>query len=865
VRVTYNGKRYKFLFNNWIKKETWYDIKDKNECLGSHSCEQRCVNTIGSYKCTCKKGFTKQGFNKCINVDECAGKPCKENTDCNDNIGSYQCTCKDGFKRRDFFSCEDINECLHSNQCDFKVASCVNHVGGYSCKCRAGFKRSTTYGCTDVDECRDGSHKCVTGTSTCWNLIGDYQCKCKVGYHQGQDPKICTKDKCGPLATPYQSVVSPSRCTQTDANYLGDVCTVACKSGYRLEVPKENSMKCGEQGRWKGIIPRCKPVQCPALSPLANGKLLPSTCTSVGNTYTGQCIYLCNNGFIRSGSPLRECQADRTWTGSKPTCIKVVPKPIVQCPTDIVMDLALDQKTADVSAKWKDPTYTGAVLQVDPSYASAKYQYPAGHTKVTWTTRNSAGSDSCSILIIVHDKQPPKTVSCPNSPVAVLTTLSNGARVTWTEPTFTDNVGVNKVTSTHKSGDFFDIATRNVYYTASDAAGNRATCTFEVVVKRKGCPALPGPHNGSKTCSSFGATQYCNVKCPAGRQLYNNPAKYNFWTCVSASWSPTSKIPDCVAATLNAGGSACTGNQVKMTVKTAVETKRYCADCPTGTYSTNGGCMECIAGQYQDQQGKSACKQCPSGTSSLPPDVFDVKHCRVVCRPGHYSNDGMDPGCQLCPRDTYQDQAQATGCKACPNGTMTLSPGTTKLSYCGVKPIISALKPLKLITIDERQSASMSCYASGVPAPDLKLKFRKVIHPDFLGKEMREYIKDSNGKTIGIKLTITGATFENSGNYECTAENSFGKAMALVARLTVNKVFGSGGGVSMDEEGQLNYFLCFPSKGNYKNILHVAVDSQVTIYQRFFSFQCHSRERRYHPRLEKGYQSLYLIVPAPHH
>ena len=74
--------------------------------------------------------------------------------------------------------------------------------------------------------------------------------------------------------------------------------------------------------------------------------------------------------------------------------------------------------------------------------------------------------------------------NCPSSPVAVATT-SSSARVTWTVPTFTDNVGVTKVTATYNSGKVFDVGSRNVYYTASDAAGNRVDCKFEVLVKRK--------------------------------------------------------------------------------------------------------------------------------------------------------------------------------------------------------------------------------------------------------------------------------------------------------------------------------------------------------------------------------------------
>lgn len=30
---------------------------DVNECLGDHSCSQECVNTLGTYTCTCNPGY----------------------------------------------------------------------------------------------------------------------------------------------------------------------------------------------------------------------------------------------------------------------------------------------------------------------------------------------------------------------------------------------------------------------------------------------------------------------------------------------------------------------------------------------------------------------------------------------------------------------------------------------------------------------------------------------------------------------------------------------------------------------------------------------------------------------------------------
>ena len=45
--------------------------------------------------------------------------------------------------------------------------------------------------------------------------------------------------------------------------------------------------------------------------------------------------------------------------------------------------------------------------------------------------------------------------------------------------------------------------------------------------------------------------------------------------------------------------------------------------------------------------------------------------------------------------------------------------------------------------------------------------FIDFVTAEFLGKEQRDPIKDANGNTIGLKLSITGARYENSGHYEC--------------------------------------------------------------------------------------------------
>ena len=40
------------------------------------------------------------------------------------------------------------------------------------------------------------------------------------------------------------------------------------------------------------------------------------------------------------------------------------------------------------------------------------------------------------------------------------------------------------------------------------------------------------------------------------------------------------------------------------------------ADCPCGTHSSSGICIQCSKGTYQDESGQTACKQCPVGRTT---------------------------------------------------------------------------------------------------------------------------------------------------------------------------------------------------------------------------------------------------------
>ncbi|KAM4696629.1 hemicentin-2 [Rhinophrynus dorsalis] len=232
--------------------------RDIDECSqGTHRCEpgQQCVNMEGSYSCllSCGPGFRPNAEGMaCEDVDECAqSSPCHQR--CLNTIGSYRCACDPGYQLKGTH-CIDVNECLRG-VCQ-PQQHCKNTLGSYQCvdSCPAGTTRSESGTCTDIDECRDGSHMCRYN-QLCENTVGGYRCTCPRGYRsQGvgrpcldineclQVPKPCAY-QCQNLAGSYKCLCPPGK------QLLGDG-----RSCAGLEGIGSNSTFINPGGQYQGAL-----------------------------------------------------------------------------------------------------------------------------------------------------------------------------------------------------------------------------------------------------------------------------------------------------------------------------------------------------------------------------------------------------------------------------------------------------------------------------------------------------------------------------------------------------------------------------------------------------------------------------------
>ncbi|XP_061114414.1 signal peptide, CUB and EGF-like domain-containing protein 3 isoform X1 [Conger conger] len=169
------------------------DVDECAEALDNCSIDAICQNTLKSYKCICKSGYTGDG-KRCGDIDECESEyngGCVH--ECINIPGNYRCTCYDGFRlAHDGHNCLDVDECSEGNGGCQQI--CVNMMGSYECRCREGFFLSDNQH-TCIQRPKEGL-KCMDKNHGCAHICretpkGGIACECRPGFQLTKNMRDC--------------------------------------------------------------------------------------------------------------------------------------------------------------------------------------------------------------------------------------------------------------------------------------------------------------------------------------------------------------------------------------------------------------------------------------------------------------------------------------------------------------------------------------------------------------------------------------------------------------------------------------------------------------------------------------------------
>ncbi|XP_072180611.1 uncharacterized protein [Diadema setosum] len=337
----------------------------------------------------------------------------------------------------------------------------------------------------------------------------------------------------------YLSIPLNGQLVNNCSFHYGSVCTFACNPGYRLTGSSSRTCDREVEGqlRWQGDKAVCEAITCDGPTRDAE-KVYMSGCEA---PYLAgvECTYMCAPGYYNvNGSSLRVCQEDGTWSGTPYYCHVQVCDPIQPFEHGVIMPASCQ-------------TVGGTTHNVCTLSCREGFQLQGRSQHECLETGQWSNLDDqhfCEDATAPHFDG-----TCPEDFTVTAPPLATEAVITWEMPRAVDlHSTIWNLTASRQPGDIFSEGLHAIVVTASDSAGNTATCRFYVTVRVIRCPEQLLPSNALyvNECSNVQGSN-CSLECRFGYNLSGSSTKKCVWDGESSrgTWYWLGNVPVCQAIT----------------------------------------------------------------------------------------------------------------------------------------------------------------------------------------------------------------------------------------------------------------------------------------------------------------------------
>ncbi|CAD5124417.1 DgyrCDS12702 [Dimorphilus gyrociliatus] len=594
--------------------------QDKNECLGSHGCQHKCENSIGSYICKCRDGFklSANDGKTCSNIDECAiGDKGGCSQICTDDPqGSYACSCSSGYslfttngqsgftkhpsetgtQRGDLYH---YNHTCIPNECKEDIGNTIANGAILNTKSRYYFGDEVEYECS-LGYQLSGAGNNIRTKRTCG----------EDGKWSGNTP-TCVRARCDSLSIPSSVINRPSEVSTGSSVEFGMKVTWKCDLSRKGEKGKfiEKSRTClwdtanGDKTKQAYRLVG-DDLECGILDCGDPGVLIGFSGTKPSNTeYLQEFRFACKAGYQKTGTSSKgndivACEKDGHWGLND-----------LKCSGPTCTDPGTPPEAVQHSVSYEEGqvvTYTCNRPGYNPKPSQLKCVFNGGTP--TWDDATS---------VVCEDGEAPKFTDCVNDKIVIINRLDT---LSLSKPHVTDNSGAVK-SVTIKAGSI-DInapikADSDITWVAEDYEGNAAECNVKIKIRERSVVSISGcPDHQTETVVSKNedrqvTTKGANSIIGAVKQSkepnlidvnYKNIGKV--FTVTIKAWDESENMAECKYQYLIESGKC-----VEWSLREPKNGNKNCAIAPGGTVCT----MTCESG-YVFPDGKTTrVYSCQSG------------------------------------------------------------------------------------------------------------------------------------------------------------------------------------------------------------------------------------------------------------